>query len=171
MRIARENGTLVLKANLVESRLLSGVLHALIRDYRLAPGQLDAPARGAWYSTRGCESAKISTQETAEWIASLHEGKGAMVNQLQRWAGQLDALSGDGSGVQLSIAPDDVPGFMTAINDYRLLAAARHQIGQAEMEVDWSDPAAGFSPERQRALLEIDFLAWIIEMMLYAAAS
>jgi hypothetical protein len=169
MRVVREQQTLVLSVNLVEGRILSEVLHALIQSYRLQPGDLDAATRAVWYSTRGCDSAKMSADETAEWMAALREGKGALVEHLQRWVEQL--RSSTQPGPRLRIKCDDAPSFLTAINDYRLRAAARHDIGQAEMDLDWSDPAAALPLERQRALVEIDFLAWMMEMILQAAAS
>ena len=111
----------------------------------------------------------MSAEETAEWLAALHECKGATLGRLEQWADQLS--TGTAHGHRLRVECADAPAFMTAINDYRLLAAARHDIGQAEMDADGSDPARSLSPERQRALIEIDFLAWLIEMILYAAAS
>ncbi len=52
---------------------------------------------------------------------------------------------------------------MAAINDYRLSAAARHEIGQAEMDAHSPWQLAKLPPNRQKAVLEIHFLAWIIE--------
>ena len=168
MRVVREQQTLVLSVDLVESRILQAVLRALMEDYRQPPHELDAAARSVWYSTRGCESAKMSAEESAEWVAALHQGKGSLVEPLRRWVEQLGGS--DANARRLRIDCNDAPAFMTAINDYRLLAAARHHIGQAEMDVDWSDPNAVLTPERHRALIEIDFLAWIIELILHGLA-
>jgi hypothetical protein len=57
---------------------------------------------------------------------------------------------------------------MTAINDYRLMTAARHHIGEAEMSIELMQSLARLSPERQRALAEISLLAWVIEATLQA---
>ncbi len=169
MRVVREQQTLILGVNVIESQVLLGVLRALITAYRLKPGDLDASARAVWYSTRGCEAVEMSADETAEWLAALHECKGATLGRLEQWVDQLSAGEGHGHRIRLECA--DAPAFMTAINDYRLLAAARHDIGQAEMDGKWLDPAGTLSPERQQALIEIEFLAWMIEMILQAAAS
>jgi hypothetical protein len=165
MRVVREEQTLILSVNFVESRVLLGVLRALVSAYRLKPADLDSKARAVWYSTRGCETVKMSADETAEWLAALHECKGARLERLEQWAAQLSAGTAHGHRIRLGCS--DAPAFMTAINDYRLLAAARHDIGQAEMDGKWLDPAGTLSPERQQALIEIEFLAWMIEMILH----
>jgi len=169
MRVLREQQTLVLSVNLVESRILREVLEALIQAYGVQPGALDAATQAVWFSTRGCESAKMSVEETAEWIAALHEAKRSLVGRLQQWVAPLRALPERGRVLRMEC--EEAPAFLTAINDYRLLTAARHAIGQAEMDLDWTDPSARLPPGRQRALLEIDFLAWLMELILQAAAS
>jgi hypothetical protein len=63
----------------------------------------------------------------------------------------------------LRILAGHAPTFVTAINDYRLAAAARHGIGETEMNAHSLWQLAKLAPPRQKAVLEIHFLAWLIE--------
>ena len=71
-------------------------------------------------------------------------------------------------GVTLHLEPEDVNPFLVAINDYRLLQAARHDIGEAEMDLRTEDALQAMAPARRAALIEIHFLAWVIEELLHA---
>ena len=73
-----------------------------------------------------------------------------------------------GQGATLRLPDEALNPFLGAINDYRLLQAARHQVGEAEMERHLDEDAAQLSPTQRVALLEIHFLAWLIEELLRA---
>lgn len=161
MRLKRDNDTLLLALNALEARLLHKIFRQLVENYRPAPGELDPKTAAAWYSTRGCVAAKMSEEETREWLGQLHAFKGARVEKLEDWSRQL--ASGTSGDCRVRIAIDDVPTFMASINDHRLLAAARHGIGQHEMDAHWPWQLAKLPAARQEAMLEIHFLAWVLE--------
>lgn len=180
MRLQRENESLVFILSLPERLLLAHVLRELAGKYRLKPDQLDARIAATWYSRRGCATAGMTDEETKEWLEHLHAfKKSTCLQRLEEWAVQLGALdmgSVDGKDNSTSSCPipltdrsslripmDHAAGFVTAINDYRLAAAARHDIGQAEMDSHSPWQLAKLPPPRQQAVLEIHFLAWIIE--------
>jgi len=172
MLLQRENESLVFTLSLPERMLLAHALKELAAKYRLKPDELDARTAAAWYSSRGCASAGMSDEETKEWLEHLHAFKKRdCLQRLEEWAAQLrmecaergtadSELSGQSV---LRIPTDQAAAFMTAINDYRLAAAARHDIGQAEMDAHSPWHLAKLPPLRQKAVLEIHFLAWIIE--------
>jgi hypothetical protein len=191
MRLQRENDTLLLSCNQPEAELLRSVFRQLAESYRPAPGELDAVTAVAWYCTRGCATAKMSEAETAEWLEQMHAFKSARLERLADWSRQLGALPmADGPSpmadspsaighrpsaigkargpAQLRVATTDAPTFIASINDYRLLAAARHHIGQAEMDLHWPWQWAKLPAARREALLEIHFLALMIEETLRA---
>lgn len=166
MRVKRENNTLLLNLNALEARVLLRVLRLIADNYRLAPGDLPEPAASAWYSTRGCASAGMSGEETREWLAHLHAFKSARLEQLQHWAAQLAEARAGAAHVRVSL--NDAPAFIAAINDHRLLMAAQHHVGQEEMDARSVVQLLKLPSATQEALMEIHFLAWIIEEMLRA---
>lgn len=175
MRLQRENESLVFILSLPERLLLAHVLRELAGKYRLKPDELDARTAAAWYSRRGCATAGMTDEETKEWLEHLHAfKKSTLLQRLEEWAAQLgergtgnvergatDSALPDPSTLRIPI--DHAASFMTAINDYRLAGAARHDIGQAEMDAHSPWQLARLPPPRQQAVLEIHFLAWIIE--------
>jgi hypothetical protein len=182
VRLKREKDSLVFSLIHPERLLLTRVLRELIELYRLKPDELDAPTASAWYSTRGCATAGLSAEETREWLENLHAFKGATLQRLEEWATQLSprrpgqneqrgaadsALPVPHSALPdkstLRIKTDHAPAFLTAINDYRLSVAARHQIGQPEMDTHMPWQLVKLPANQQQAVLEIHVLAWIME--------
>jgi hypothetical protein len=161
MRVKRENDTLLLNLNALEVRVFLRVLRLLADHYRLAPGDLAESAASAWYSTRGCASAGMSGEETKEWLAHLHAFKSARLEKIEDWAAQL-AQTGNGPA-RILVSLDDAPAFIAAINDHRLLMAAHHHIGQEEMDARSVVQLLKLPSATQEALMEIHFLAWMIE--------
>jgi hypothetical protein len=167
MRLKRESDILHFTFNWMEAHILLEVLRQLAESYRLKPDEIDPRAAEAWYSKRGCVSATMSEEETREWLAHLHAFKGEHLPRLEAWSKQIRDCGSD-SAAQLRIKIDDAAAFMTAINDHRLLAAARHDIGQREMDIQSPVELARLPGERQLAMLEIHFLAVILEETLRA---
>ena len=164
MNLAIKGSELVFTFNLIEGRILLRVLRAITRNYALAPDELDERGRAAWYSTRGCEDAGLSAGEIREWQQALHEFKSARLQQAENWYRQLSRTAQGTS--RLSVSLDDAPALLAALNDHRLLVAARQDIGETEMDTHDLDGAEKLGHHKQTALLEIHFLAWIIEEIL-----
>jgi len=167
MRLKRENDILRFTFKPVEVHLLREVFRQLAESYRLNPHDMDPRTAEAWYSKRGCLSAKMSEDETSEWVAHLHALKGENLQRLESWSKQIGESSVTPIA-QLNIKTDDAPTFMTIINDHRLMAGARHSIGQQEMNIQSPAEFARLSGEIQMAMLEIHFLAQILEETLRA---
>ena len=55
---------------------------------------------------------------------------------------------------------------ISVVNDHRLFLAAKHEIGQAEMEMHSLEALHELKPARQFALYEIHLLGWIMEEVL-----
>ena len=165
MRLKRDNDHLILTLNLPESRLVWSVFRQLIASYSLKPDELDPKAASVWYSTRGCLTARMSQEETKEWVNDLHAFKSCNVERLKDWS---DKLAHPKPATSLPIKLADATAFMTAINDHRLMAAACNGITQKEMDSYALFELATLPPQRQAALLEIHFLAWILEETLRA---
>ena len=158
MRVQRENDTLHVLLGPVENRLLANVFDRLAERYRLKPGDVDPMTASAWYSTRGCRSANLSDQETRDWLDQIHALKSANLERLETWVKQLKT-----SPSNLRIQVKDAPAFIATVNDHRLAAAARHDIGQAEMDIQSPSQMVELPPHQQEALLEIHLLAWLME--------
>lgn len=166
MDVMREQGQLAIRLNRFEAPLLRRCLTRLAEHYSLPPAELDDAGAEAWYSTRGCRTAGASPEDTRAWVESLHELKRANLGPLADWTAQLAEAGPKGATLRLPDASLDA--FLSAINDYRLLQAACHHVGEAEMELSLDEEADRLAPTLRVALLEIHFLAWLIEELLRA---
>jgi hypothetical protein len=164
MRTTRSKNGLTLAFNSLESQILQQILRRIAANYQANPRDLDPKAAAAWYSTRGCESAKMSAEETREWLEDLRQYKSANVEHLTRWLRRL-ALMKAGE-CRLNLKVEEASVLLTALNDHRLLLAAQHDVGQNEMDARMLDALDRLAPVQQRAISEIHFLACIIEAIL-----
>ncbi len=170
MHVAREGQQLVLTLSSLESAVLRHVLTELIRAYDTPPEQLDPKLAAAWYSRRGCETARMSADEVREWLQALHQFKSAALQQLRQWREALSTPTTKRGQARLPIPLTDAQVFMRALNDQRLALAARHNVGEAEMQIHTAADLAALDEDRQQAVFEIHLLAWIIEEILRLSA-
>jgi hypothetical protein len=164
MRATRKNNALTLAFDAVEGSILREALDSIITNYQTPPDQIDPKVAAVWYSSRGCHSAGLSAEETSAWQRDLHGFKSANLNLLKGWADKLSSRKGDPYELQIDV--DKAPTFLTVLNDHRLYAAARHNIGESEMTMPMSRAFTSLPPDRQAAIIQIDLLAWIIEVIL-----
>jgi hypothetical protein len=164
MLARRHQDTLILGLSSFESRVLRRVFTSIIQNYTIKPSQLDPKVAAVWYSTRGCEAAKMSADETRDWLETLHGYKSANVELLEEWHRQL--AQGKAGGFQLKVHLTQAVQLMTVLNDHRLFKAAKHDITQAQMDMHSLAAMAKLKPAQQAALYEIHFLAWIVEELL-----
>ena len=164
MNVSRERNEICLSFNLVEGRLLLRVLRSIRKNYALKPEEIDERTAAAWYSTKGCQAAGMSLEETREWLEALHEIKSTSLRLIEAW---FDQVSRPHHGrYQLRVAMNDAPTLLRVLNDHRLLMAARNDIGQGEMDAHDFETAGRLSLKKQVALLDIHFLAWMVEEIL-----
>ena len=155
---------LSLRLDEAEARLLASILARILKHYRAAPEDLNPRVRGVWYSSRGCETARMTPEEIRDWMEALHGFKGAHTRLIEAWIRQMRLSAPGGAGLQLSAG--EAPAFLTVLNDHRLMAAALRNIGEAEMTLLPQQAIVQLAPPRARALLEIQFLGAIIESIL-----
>ena len=79
----------------------------------------------------------------------------------QHWLKQLPPVGQ--SGVW-HLAAKEVEAFLATLNDHRLRRAAEFDLGEGDLEVHALERAKG---DKRIALVEIHFLAWIMEMILH----
>jgi hypothetical protein len=164
MRAFRKNDTLTLEFNFLENSLLRRALGEVIRNYKIKPESLDPEIAKWWYSTRGCKSAKMSEEETRDWVANLHAAKSAHLEKLEHWK---KALSGRNQGpFQLNLTFEEAHALLTVLNDHRLLMAGKYAIGEDEMTCRSEEEFRHLSHGQQKALLSIDLLGVVIESLL-----
>ena len=169
MHATRRDDRIVLKFGPFETQTLGRALDSMLRNYQADPAQLDPRIAAVWYSTRGCRTAGMSEEETREWRQALHGFKSANLKLIKAWARQL-AAGGKGTYRQLSLTRQEAEALLSVLNDHRLLLAAQHEIGQAEMDLHSLEALRELKPDRQFALCEIHLLAWIIEEILRVTA-
>src|SRR6267143_6239458 len=133
MRAARQNDRITLSFGAFESQMLLRIMSSIIQNYNITPAEMGPKEAAVWYSNRGCESAKMSAEETRDWLEQLHGFRSANLDRLEDWAKQLTAAKAD--HFELRVPLPEAEKLITLLNDHRLLAAARHDIGQPEMDL------------------------------------
>src|SRR5260370_39756715 len=91
MRAARQNERITLSFGAFESQVLLRIISTLIRNYRIKPAELGPKEAAVWYSTRGCESAKMSAEEQRDWLEQLQGFRSAKLDPPQKRGQQLTA--------------------------------------------------------------------------------
>jgi hypothetical protein len=161
----REEDAILFSFSSMECRVIERVLTALIANYQVPPNELDEKIAAVWYSTRGCQKARMSTDETSEWIKQLHHLKSSRLELLQKL---LDDIRARPPGpFMLAVPVEKAEALMTALNDHRLLVAARNDVGEAEMDMRTLSSLTNLPIAQQTALYEIHFLAYVIEELLH----
>jgi len=163
--IARRDGDfIVFTFSGVERKVLERSIRALIDNYQVEPSQIDAKTASVWYSTRGCQSAQMSGDETSEWLKSLQNVRLGRIELLKK---SLEQLTRRAPGpFTLGIPISNAETLMTALNDHRLLLAAQNDIGESEMNIRSLVDFVELAAPRQTALCEIQFLAYLIEELI-----
>jgi hypothetical protein len=164
MKAARQNDRIILRFAPMEARMLSRVFSAIVRQYEMKPEEVDPRVADVWYSKRGCASAGMDEEQTREWVQTLHSLKSANAALLGRWkrnlAPRVDHVP------QLELTDDDSHTLVTVLNDHRLMCAARFNVGEHEMNLRSLAELQTFKPRHRMALIDIMFLAAIIETVL-----
>ena len=93
MHLGKEKNFIMLTFDSTESRAMKRILASVSRNYKIAPAELDAKSAAAWYSTRGCETAKMSAEDTHEWIEELRQQRSARIQHLEEWLRQVSVRS------------------------------------------------------------------------------
>jgi hypothetical protein len=164
MHAAKSEGRLTLTIEAGERPRFRRILEAIFRNYQTPPEALPGPVARVWYSTAGCQGARMSEEQTREWIDQLHAIRNARLRLLQRFLAEMQS-PGKGAS-ELRMSTDQAADFMISLNDHRLFLAAQHEIGEAEMERPFFASAAALTPARRKALFEISALAVVIEILL-----
>jgi hypothetical protein len=164
MKASRENDQIVLRLAASEVQFLRRIFASIIRQYLLKPEEVHPRVADVWYSNRGCVSAGLNEEQTREWIENLHHLKSANVAALRRWRRSI-APRGDAI-VTLALSDEDSQALLTVLNDHRLMCAARHNIGDEEMSIRTITQIEKLRPRQRGALMDIMFLAAIIETLL-----
>src|SRR5687767_3220907 len=133
MHVSRQNDRVRLTLNLLESQLLVPVLRSLVKHYAIKPAEMEGKPASVWYSMRGCESGKMTEEETRDWVDTLHQQRLALVPLLKGWIKQLTTHKEEQA--RLELTAEDAEKFVGILNDHRLWMAAEHDIGQLEMDL------------------------------------
>lgn len=168
MRAGVRNNELVLQFGAVERELLLHTVGAILENYKLKPAELDPRTAAVWYNTRGCKTAGMSEEETRDWVESLYSFKGANARLLEQWCEQIKEP--EPGKYELAIKLAEAGSLVTVLNDHRLHLAATHDIGQGEMDARGWIEDAQLPDEKQSALVQIELLGWLIEVILRLTA-
>ena len=164
MKASRENDQIVLRLAPSEAQFLRRIFASIIRQYVLKPDKVHPRVADVWYSKRGCISAGLSEEQTREWIENLHNMKGANIAALRRWRRSI-APRGEAVAT-LALGDEDSQVLLTVLNDHRLMCAARHNIGEDEMDIRTIAQIEKLRPRQRTALMDVMFLGAIIETLL-----
>lgn len=168
MKATRDGEQVTLTWNALESRVLRQILDSIAAHYRVPPAQVDPRTAAVWYSSRGCETAGMSAEDTRDWLEQLHGFKSANLGLINDWIKQLTQCQQGHYALRINL--EQAARLVTVLNDHRLLAAAQHGIGQEEMDLPSQQALQKLAPAQQVALFEIHLLAWIVEELLQLIA-
>jgi hypothetical protein len=143
-----------------ESALVRQVLESLGEAYQTAPGELDPMVANLWYGRAGLREAGIRGEEAIHWVEGLHEIRMGRQQALERWLKSIPKVGQAGSW---NIPGEEVEILVAVLNDHRLRRAGEFDLGEGDLEVRAMERAKG---DKRVALVEIHFLAWMIEMLL-----
>ena len=164
MKASRENNKIVLRLAPSEVQFLRRIFASIIRQYLLKPDEVHPSVADVWYSKRGCVSAGLNEEQTREWIENLHNLKSANVAALRRWRRSI-APRGDAVAT-LAFGDEDAQALLIVLNDHRLMCAARHNIGEDEMNIRTIMQIQKLRPRQRAALMDVMFLGALIETLL-----
>ncbi|NBS13633.1 MAG: hypothetical protein EBT57_02285 [Verrucomicrobia bacterium] len=162
MRILREkSGDRTMELAAPEAALLRQALESTAEAYRTDPGELDPMVGNAWYGRAGLREAGIRGEDALHWIEGLHEVRLGREKTTRHWIQKLPAVGQPGVW---RLPGNEVDVFLATLNDHRLRRAAEFDLGEGDLEVTALERAKG---DKRIALVEIHFLAWIMEMILH----
>ena len=144
-----------------EAALLRQALESTGEAYRTDPSELDPMVGNVWYGRAGLREAGIRGEDALHWIEGLHEVRLGREKFTQDWLRRMPAIGQSGTW---SLPAGEVDVFLATLNDHRLRRAAEFDLGEGDLEVTALERSKG---DKRIALVEIHFLAWIMEMILH----
>jgi hypothetical protein len=114
-----------------------------------------------WYGREGLREAGICGEDALHWIQDLHEVRLEREKSMQRWLKDLPPFGKPGKWI---LPKEEVESLLATLNDHRLRRAAEFDLGEGDLEVLAMEKAKG---DKRVALVEIHFLAWMIELILH----
>jgi hypothetical protein len=162
MRILRKkSGDRSIELAAPEAALLRQALESTAEAYRTNPGELDPMVGNVWYGRAGLREAGIRGEDALHWIEGLHEVRLGREKFTQNWLKKMPPIGQSGAWL---LSANEVDAFLATLNDHRLRRAAEFDLGEGDLEVTALERAKG---DKRVALVEIHFLAWIMEMVLH----
>jgi len=143
-----------------EAALLRQALESTVVAYRTPPAELDPMVGNVWYRQTGLREAGIRGEDAFHWVEGLHEVRLGREKMAQGWMKGLPPIGRAGGWV---LDGDEVESFVATLNDHRLRRAAEFDLGEGDLEVRAMEKSKG---DKRVALVEIHFLAWMIELIL-----
>ncbi len=147
-----------------EAALLESVLTEIGDAYNRPPESLSPTIRNLWFPGEGLRASEMNEEDVEVWNQTLAEFRSHNGQMCEAWLKRLDRAAGT-EPRRVTLPYEDADSFINVINDYRLLQAAEHEVGEEEMEKPLEKIE---DPECQGALLEIHFLGWLLELVLDA---
>ena len=144
-----------------EAALLRQALQSTVEAYETDPSELDPMVGNAWYGQAGLREAGIRGEDAIHWVEGLHEARMGRGAAMKSW---LKTLPSVGQAGRWILPKEEVESFLAACNDHRLRRAAEFDLGEGDLEVRAMERAKG---DNRIALVEIHFLAWMIELILH----
>ena len=162
MQVGRDKKGFQLILFTPERVFLARIFSVILENYTCQPGDLHPRGAEVWFPPVMDETHGESPEDRDFSAGELQGYRSANAILCRNWLGQIQGgLAQDPLIFQLPMDESEV--FMQVLNDHRIYLAAIHAVTEQDMDVNWhkvADSAKG------QALLEIHFLAAIIEGML-----
>ncbi len=162
MQISRDDKSFSFVLFAPDRAFLAQILSKIITNYSQKPGDMDPRVAAAWYPP-GIGEKPEDAEDVDIWVEELRVFRSGNAG-LCRTCLQFLQEAGAEEPVVLQIPLEQSETFMVVLNDHRIYQAALHGIGELEMDRPWDKVQ---DLEKRQALLEIHFLAVILETMLH----
>ncbi|MGF1678822.1 MAG: hypothetical protein ACFCUX_06470 [Candidatus Methylacidiphilales bacterium] len=157
MQILRTSRGIELILFHAEAHLFKQSLNEIRHNYQQGLDELPDGVKKWW-----CQpTPDMDPEDEASLNQELHHGRFQHISLIDALLVLLDSGSDSPKVIPLDMSQADI--LVILVNDHRLYLAGQHQIGESEMIQDWNDIKPG---PMQHALLQIHFLAWMLELLI-----
>ncbi|MEM9445086.1 MAG: hypothetical protein AAGA18_07010 [Verrucomicrobiota bacterium] len=144
-----------------EATLLQDIFSRILSNYSIPPDELSDAVQKVWYPKNIQKEDREDSDDLADVIRDdfqIYRSENSL--KLKSW---ISLLRADQQIITWRVEDGEIDRVLTILNDHRLYRAAELGVGQDEMDRDLEEIE---DDQLRGGILEIHFLAWLIELVL-----
>ncbi|MEM9400303.1 MAG: DUF2017 family protein [Verrucomicrobiota bacterium] len=144
-----------------EASIVQDILKRILHNYQIPPQEHHDSVQAVWYPNAIEESYDYDDGYALKSLHSdLQEYRSQNADLVKKWISCFDRKD---EPVLWLVKEEDIDSLLTVINDHRLYLAADNKLTEEELEQHLEEIE---DPKLRSNLIEIHFLAWLIELIL-----